>query len=100
MFTIFQLLSDGVVGSGWCALSLLACGLLRLTAGVLLPGGWRAALRSLLVPALLCDLSWHAVFYPAGGYANQGQAAIQVFLLWPVFLVVSLFFQRKSRRST
>lgn len=98
MFTVFRLLSDGVIGSGWCALSLLTCALLRLTVGVLLPGGWRAALRSLPVPALLCDLCWHAVFYPAG-YQNQGLAAVQVFLLWPAFLLLSLLFQRNLRRS-
>lgn len=99
MFTVFRLLSDGVVGSGWCALSLLTCALLRLTVGVLLPGGWRTALRSLPVPALLCDLCWYAIFYPAGGYRNQGLAAVQVFLLWPVLLLLSLFFQRRSSRK-
>lgn len=99
MFTFFHLLSDGVAGAGWCALSFLACGLLRLTAGAFLPGGWRAALRSLPVPALLCDLCWHAVFYPAAGYVNQGLTAIQVFLLWPVLLLFSLLFQWKPRRG-
>lgn len=46
MLTVFRLVSDGVAGSGWCALSLLACALLRLTVGLLLPGGWQAVLRS------------------------------------------------------
>lgn len=101
MITVFRLLRDGVTGTGWCALSLLACGLLRLTAGVLLPGGWRTALRSLPVPALLCDLCWHAVFYPTGaGYVNHGLGVIRVFLLWPLLLALSLFFQRRPPRDT
>ena len=64
MLTVFRLVSDGVAGSGWCALSLLACALLRLAVGLLLPGGCRVVLRSFLIPALFCDLCWYAVFYP------------------------------------
>lgn len=101
MFTILRLLHDGVAGAGWCALILLTCGLLRLAAGRLLRGGWRAALRSLPVPALLCDLCWHVVFYPVdAAYRNRGLAAIQIFLLWPLLLLLSLLLQKHSASST
>ncbi len=95
MLTVFRLVSDGVAGSGWCALSLLACALLRLAVSLLLPGGCRAVLRSFLIPALFCDLCWHAVFYPLGGYTNRGLAAVYVFLLWPALLLLSLLFQQR-----
>ncbi len=100
MFTILHLLRDGVTGSGWCALSLLACTLIHLAIAALLPGGWKAAFRFLAAAALLCDLLWHFIFYSDGSaYANHGLAAVQVFLLWPALLSLSLFLQKHLSHS-
>lgn len=94
MFTILRLLHDGVAGAGWCALILLTCGLLRLAAGRLLRGGWRAALRSLPVPTLLCGLCWHVVFYPVdAAYRTAAWPPFKFFCSDPFFCCSPSYFR-------